>query len=73
MKVTVEVPPNTTATVRLPAATLDGVREAGQPLGASKGVAASKQNGRTVVLQVGSGRYEFSYPLEPASTGAAER
>ena len=63
MTVSVDVPPNTTATVRLPAARLSDVIEGGQPLGAVKGVTASKQDGQTAVLEIGSGRYEFSYPF----------
>ena len=57
----IEVPPNTTATVRLPRASLDTVREGQQAAKSAAGVTASRQDGSTAVLEVGSGRYEFSY------------
>ena len=59
----IEVPPNTTATVRLPRATLDAVREGEQPATSAAGVTASRQEGATAALEVGSGRYMFSYTL----------
>lgn len=52
---TVEVPANTRATVRLPKARLDDVRESGSPV-------QGRQDGETVEVQVGSGRYRFVYP-----------
>ncbi len=64
--VTVEIPANTTATVNLPNAKVEKVQESGQPLANAKGCARSSQNGRTAVVEVGSGRYQFSYPLEPS-------
>jgi alpha-L-rhamnosidase len=62
--VNVEVPANTTATVRLPRSQLENVRESGQPLAGAKGILHSSQTGTTAVIEVGSGRYEFSYPVE---------
>ncbi|MGE0100860.1 MAG: family 78 glycoside hydrolase catalytic domain [Blastocatellales bacterium] len=52
---TVEVPANTRATVRLPKAKLDEVRESGNPV-------QGRQDGETVEVRVGSGRYRFVYP-----------
>ena len=61
---TVEVPPNTTATVRLPAARVASVTESGRPLAAAGGITATRQDGDVVVVDVGSGRYSFAYPKE---------
>jgi alpha-L-rhamnosidase len=58
----VEVPPNTRATVRLPGAPLAAVSEGGRPLAGLPGVAAARQDGDAAVVEVGSGRYTFSYP-----------
>ncbi|HEX9107779.1 MAG TPA: alpha-L-rhamnosidase C-terminal domain-containing protein, partial [Longimicrobiales bacterium] len=68
------VPPNTHATVRLPAATLAQVSESGAPLARSAGVRGATQLGDAVVLEIGSGDYSFSYPAaalaaKPASAG----
>jgi alpha-L-rhamnosidase len=63
-QLTIEIPANTTATVRLPGARLAGVMESGQPLANARGISRSSQQGKTAVLLVGSGRYEFSYPIE---------
>jgi alpha-L-rhamnosidase len=62
--VTVEIPANSSATVKLPQARLENVLESGQPVASVKGVIRSSQNGQTAVVEVGSGRYEFSYPME---------
>jgi alpha-L-rhamnosidase len=58
----VEVPANTRATVRLPGAKLAEVTEGGKALATGDGVAASRQDGDSVVVEVGSGRYAFAYP-----------
>jgi alpha-L-rhamnosidase len=65
VQVTVEIPANTTATVNLPQARLEKVQEGGQPLAGVKGVVRSSQEGRSARIEVGSGRYQFSYPPEP--------
>ncbi len=64
----VEVPANTRATVRLPRAHLASVTEGGQPLAGASGISGPKQDGDTVVVEVGSGAYRFAYPavLVPA-------
>jgi alpha-L-rhamnosidase len=63
MTVSVEIPPNTTATVRLPSAKLDDVTEGGKPLGQARGVylLQTRQEGNTAVIPIGSGRYLFRY------------
>ena len=63
LTVRVVIPANTTATVKLPGATLERVTESGKPLGKVKGVKSSTQQGEMVILEVGSGNYEFKYPL----------
>jgi alpha-L-rhamnosidase len=60
----VEVPPNTRATVRLPKAQLAAVTEGGRPLAEGNGIRGPKQDGETVVVEVGSGAYRFAYPTE---------
>ena len=57
----VDVPPNTTATVRLPKAQLASVTEGGSPLGDGNGIGGRRQDGDDTVVEVGSGRYRFSY------------
>ncbi|MBN1362749.1 MAG: glycoside hydrolase family 78 protein [Sedimentisphaerales bacterium] len=62
LAVEVEVPGNTTATVRLPAVTLADVTESGKPLSETSGILESSQAGEMVVLRIGSGRYMFASP-----------
>ena len=62
MQVAVEIPANTTATVHLPQADLKTVLEGGRPLTKATGINRSWQQEKTAVIDVGSGRYEFSYP-----------
>ena len=59
-QLTVEVPPNTRATVRLPRAQLADVMESGHPISHADGIRAARQDGGAVVVEVGSGRYEFA-------------
>jgi alpha-L-rhamnosidase len=58
---TINVPANTRATVRLPSAQLEKVMESNQPLNKAKGVFNTHQDGNVVVAEVGSGSYSFSY------------
>ncbi len=53
-ELTVEIPANTRATVRLPKATVASVAQ-------GDGITGVRQDGDTVVVEVGSGRYQFSY------------
>lgn len=55
-----DVPPNTTATVYLPAAPADGVTEGGKPLTQAEGVKLLRTEGDRAVLEVGSGSYRFT-------------
>ena len=61
LRVTARVPVNTRATVHLPGARLEKVREAGSTLQSTLGVTRAIQSGDTVVVEVGSGNYEFVY------------
>jgi alpha-L-rhamnosidase len=57
----VEIPSNTTATIRLPGARLAEVKEGGQALSAAAGLASPRQDGADVVVEAGSGAYRFAY------------
>jgi alpha-L-rhamnosidase len=59
-ELTVEVPPNARATVRLPRARLENATESGHPLREGSGIVAVRQDGDGVVVEVGSGRYQFA-------------
>jgi alpha-L-rhamnosidase len=72
LRVTVRVPPNARATVILPGAQLQDVREGSSPLISTPGVTRSAQAGDTVVVEVGSGNYEFAYPA-PALSARVRR
>ena len=67
----VEVPANTRATVRLPRAELSRVTESGRALSEGNGIAGSRQDGDSVVVELGSGQYRFAYPWSgPVQTKA---
>ncbi|HSC26256.1 MAG TPA: glycoside hydrolase family 78 protein [Vicinamibacterales bacterium] len=57
----VEIPANTSATIRLPGAGLKPVTESGGPLSEAKGISRERRDGDDLVLDVGSGRYRFAY------------
>ncbi len=59
----VEIPPNTTATVRLPGARLEQVREGPTSLAEANGLSDPRQDGPDVVVKAGSGTYDFTYPI----------
>jgi len=61
MTLSVELPANTTATVRLPRAKLEQVTESGKPLQSSPGISGLRQSDDAVVMEVGSGSYVFNY------------
>jgi alpha-L-rhamnosidase len=56
----VEVPANTHATVRLPKAQLADVTESGQALTNGNGITGARQDGESVVVEIGSGQYRFA-------------
>jgi alpha-L-rhamnosidase len=70
----VEVPPNTQATVRLPDGELAAVKESGRALAAGDGIAGARQEGDSVVVEIGSGQYRFAYAMSRSTqteTGTA--
>jgi alpha-L-rhamnosidase len=71
MRVVVRVPPNATATVRLPGAKLAALSESGRPASTAAGVTAANQNGDGAVLEIGSGEYIFEYPAAPPAPTAS--
>ncbi|HEU4722312.1 MAG TPA: family 78 glycoside hydrolase catalytic domain, partial [Gemmatimonadaceae bacterium] len=68
MRVTVRVPPNARATVRLPSARLAAVTERGRAVATAEGVTSATQSGDVVVVVIGSGEYVFDYPAPPPTT-----
>ena len=62
MRVQVIIPPNTTATVRLPSAILETVLESGSKIQSGLDIFSITQDGENVTLEVGSGSYVFEYP-----------
>jgi alpha-L-rhamnosidase len=63
MALHLEVPPNTRATVRLPKAKLEQVTEEGKPLTGRADLSGARQASDDVVVEVGSGKYEFESVL----------
>ena len=68
----VEIPANTSASIHLPHSQPDDVTESGRPLREADGIRDAETDGENVVLQVGSGRYTFSYPSAVLTSGLAE-
>ncbi len=60
MIVRVSIPPNTTATIKLPAADAEKITESGTA--ATTIFKNIKQEGKNVLIEVGSGEYVFEYP-----------
>ncbi len=61
MTMKIEVPANTKASIRLPAAKLEVVMESGKALGSNSAVTSARQVEDAVALDAGSGSYEFVY------------
>lgn len=59
------VPPNTTATVRIPSAAIEKVLEGSQPATGADGVSAAPQIKGSASFEVASGEYHFVAPLDP--------
>lgn len=66
-ELTVEVPANTRAAVRLPGAKAVDAREGGQALAIGNGITNVRQEEGAVVVDVGSGSYRFTYPFALAT------
>ena len=55
----VTIPPNTTATVYVPAQNVVGVTESGKPAAKAEGVKLLRMENLAAVCEVGSGSYRF--------------
>ncbi len=58
----ITVPPNTDATVRVPAGDAGAVRESGRPTGEATGVKFLQYENGAAVFATGSGHYHFTAP-----------
>jgi alpha-L-rhamnosidase len=67
MRVEVCVPPNTTASLRLPRATASEVEEGDGPLDRAEGVSEVRDEEGGATLDLGSGAYVFHYPFQARS------
>ncbi len=67
LTLTVEVPPNTEATVLVPARDAQAVMEGGLPVAQAKGVTLLRSEGGTLAFRVGSGHYEFVSSRAPTT------
>jgi alpha-L-rhamnosidase len=72
LELNVDVPSNTTATVRLPGAQLAAVSEHGKKLARGAGITDVRQDGSTTVVETGSGHYVFNYPYTMPAVGRAD-
>ncbi|HHW47542.1 MAG TPA: family 78 glycoside hydrolase catalytic domain [Clostridiaceae bacterium] len=66
MELIVSIPPNTTATVKLPYAKFDEVKENGKAACEAEGISSCEETDSGVKLELGSGSYMFSYPVYKA-------
>ncbi|MFT4664719.1 MAG: alpha-L-rhamnosidase [Polaribacter sp.] len=57
------LPPNTSASITLPKATLNEVLEGDTRIKSANGILESVQEGEDVIIELGSGSYQFSYPM----------
>ena len=71
LRLEVTIPPNTTATVVVPAAKSGDVTESGQPAANAKGVKFLRAEKDAAVYEVGSGSFVFEAPFAPG--GAAQQ
>ena len=66
------IPPNSRASLRLPGTAAAAVREGGRDiLAGDPGVLDLRADAGALTLDLGSGQYEFSYPVPAAAPGAA--
>jgi len=59
MTLDVEIPPNTTATVLIPAVDIKNILAQGTDLKETKGVLKTSQKNDKAIISIGSGRYSF--------------
>src|ERR1700733_359417 len=72
MRLNVVIPPNTSATIHLPGAQAGDVLEGGHSLKVVSGISAVDQEAGSVMVRVGSGRYEFRYAYAASGPPKAE-
>lgn len=58
---TVSIPPNTTATIFVPATAVDAVTESGRPLSESRGLSAVRSETAAIAMEAASGKYVFTW------------
>ena len=66
LSLSVTIPPNTTATVRMRGRSSD-IAEAGKPLSEGHGVRSIRQEGDDSLVDLGAGHYELRYRMDPSS------
>lgn len=66
MRVEAVIPPNTSALIRLPGASLASVQEGGASLRDRPGIVSATEDGGGSWVEVGSGSYSFEYPSRVA-------
>ncbi len=69
----ITVPPNTTATVYIPASAADTITEGGRPLAKAQGITALRNEARAVVLSIDSGSYGFNVLRGDKAVAAARQ
>lgn len=62
IRMEVEIPANTTATVFIPTTGLQGITENGQPLASAEGLKTTGFNDGYAIIELGSGKYQFEAP-----------
>lgn len=63
LKLTVRVPPNTTATIRVPSSDANGLVEGGKPVSQAPGLQLLQSEADGITLSAGAGTYLFESPL----------
>jgi alpha-L-rhamnosidase len=64
-KIEVAIPPNSTATIYVPATSLESVTEGGKPVAAATGVQRAGMRAGRAVFRIQSGRYCFVSTMAP--------
>ena len=62
---------NTTATIYIPAASADAVKESNNMLSNVAGIKVSGKENEYIVVEVGSGEYHFSTPYNKSANGVS--
>jgi len=59
----VTIPPNTTATIYVPASAASQITESGMPIARSREISLLRSEDGVAVFRVGSGKYQFESQL----------